>query len=70
MISNLRGFSLRRFLAFLSDQRGMTSIEYGLIIMAISLAVMVGYFLAGDALEEMMLHAASGVERARSGIMN
>lgn len=68
MISSLRGFSLRRFLSFLSDQRGMTSIEYGLIIMAISLAFMVGYFLAGDAIEEMMLHAASGIEHARSTI--
>ena len=60
---------MRRFFrSIFADQRGMTSIEYGLIIMAVSLAFMVAYFLAGDALKEMMMHAASGVEHARSTI--
>ncbi len=46
----------------------MTSIEYGLIVMAIALGFMTAYFLAGDALNEIMLHAASGLEHAQSAI--
>ena len=60
---------MRAFLRFLClDKRGMTSIEYGLILMAIALAFMTAYFLAGDALNEIMLHAVSGLEQAQSTI--
>ncbi len=60
---------MRAFLRFfLLDQRGITTIEYGLIVMAISLGFLTAYFLAGDALKEIMHHATSGLEHARSTI--
>lgn len=58
---------MRTFLNdWIADQRGLTSIEYGLIIMALSLAIMAAYFLVGDAMREMMSHVASGFEHASS----
>ena len=53
---------------FCRDERGVTTIEYGLIVMAVSLAAMTAYFLAGDALREIMMHAVSGLEQAESNI--
>lgn len=44
----------------------MTSIEYGLIVMAVMLGLLAAYFLAGDALEEIMMTAVSGLEHANS----
>ena len=58
---------MRAFLKFfIADQRGLTSIEYGLIIIAMSLAIMAAYFLVGDAMQEMMTSVASGFEHASS----
>ena len=65
----LKGIFLRRFIhSYLQNQSGLTSIEYGLIIMAMSLAITAAYFLVGDAVKELMTHAASGIEHARSTI--
>ncbi len=62
---------MRAFLEFLkSDERGLTSIEYGLIIMALSLAIMAAYFLAGDAMKEMMTTVSSGIQQANSGVQD
>lgn len=69
MITAEGNFVLRSFLRFfLQDQRGVTTIEYGLIVMAIALACLTTYFLAGDALKEIMMHAVSGFEQAQSTI--
>ncbi|QQG37359.1 MAG: Flp family type IVb pilin [Micavibrio aeruginosavorus] len=58
---------LKRFWAiYKQDQAAVTSIEYGLIVMAIALACMTAYFLAGDAVREMVFHASSTIETATS----
>lgn len=65
----LKRIFVRRFIhSYLQNQSGLTSIEYGLIIMAMSLAIMAAYLLVGDGLKELMMHAASGIEHARSTI--
>lgn len=57
-----------QIIAFFHDCRGVTSIEYGLIIMAITLSLLVAYFLAGDALREMVGHTASALVTISSDI--
>lgn len=60
---------MRAFFQFLKDhQSGVTSIEYGLIAMAISLSILASYFLIGDALEEIMFTLSSGLEQAQSAV--
>lgn len=51
-----------------ADQRGMTSIEYGLIVAAISLAVMTAYFFIGDSLVTVFSTMGTELEQAQSQI--
>lgn len=55
---------------FILDQRGVTSIEYGLIAMAISLAIAATYFLMGDAISGIMGTVSSGLAEATSNFEN
>lgn len=48
------------------DRSGLTSIEYGLIVMAVALAAFTAYFLAGDAISEMITHTTSSLETVAS----
>lgn len=58
---------MRRIWAiYKQDQAAVTSIEYGLIVMAIALACMTAYFLAGDAVREMVFQASSALDTATS----
>lgn len=60
---------MRRFLyKFLADRNGLTSIEYGLIVMAISLAVMTAYFFIGESLETVFSTMGTQFEHAQSAI--
>ncbi len=70
---SLWGFSVRQFFHKLfqglsADQRGVTSIEYGLIVAAVTLTVMTAYFFAGDALETVFSSMSSQLEHAQSQI--
>lgn len=60
---------MRQFLyRFFADQRGLTSIEYGLIVMALSLALMTAYFFMGEYIESVFLAVSSQMQQAQSGV--
>lgn len=58
----------KSILGYIADCRAVTSIEYGLIVMAVSLAFFAAYFLSGDALREMMSETSSALATISSEI--
>lgn len=60
---------MRSFLKnLMADERGVTSIEYGLIVMAIALSIMAVLFLTGTNLEGLMMTLSSTLEHAASDV--